>query len=244
MSIAALNWAWQQPCDNPTAKLVLLALADKANDEGECWPSMGHVADLAGVSSRQVSNHLNSLEGLGLLSRTRQRRQDGTLGRYVYRLIIHRKPVTSGNQLPAEAERTNHRKPASAHKATPRSATTTLASDKPTRARDHVFEALVDACGLDIDELTSSARGAANKAAKELREIGASPEGIHARARLYVQKWPDAALTPSALAKNYAQLGARKNGARASPRQDECADCRQPLEGHDKQLHDMLVKAG
>ena len=120
----------------------------------------------------------------------------------------------------------------------------TLAPAKPTRERDLIFEAITEACGLDLDELTSSARGAANKAAKELREIGASPEGIHARARLYVQKWPDAALTPSALAKNYAQLGARKNGARASPRQDECADCRQPLEGHDKQLHDMLVKAG
>ena len=84
-----------------------------------------------------------------------------------------------------------------------------LAPAKPTRERDLIFEAITEACGLDIDELTSSARGAANKAAKELREIGASPEGIHARARLYVQKWPDAALTPSALAKNYAQLNAK-----------------------------------
>jgi hypothetical protein len=121
----------------------------------------------------------------------------------------------------------------------------TLAPAKPTREPDLIFEALVQACGLDMDELTSSARGAANKAAKELRDIGASPEGIHARARLYVQKWPDASLTPSALAKNYAQLGARTNGTRASPpKRDECADCRQPLDGHDQQLHDMLVKAG
>lgn len=119
-----------------------------------------------------------------------------------------------------------------------------LAPAKPTRKPDLIFEAVTDACGLDLDELTKSARGAANKAAQELRDIGASAEGIHARAKLYRQKWPDASLTPSALAKNYAQLGARKNGSRASPTRDECADCRQPLEGHDKQLHDMLVKAG
>ena len=212
MSIAALNWAWSQPCDNPTAKLVLLALADKANDDGECWPTMDHVADLAGVSPRQVSNHLNRLERDGLLSRTRQRRQDGTLGRYVYQLLVHRKPVTSGSQLPAETERHNHRKPASGHKATHNSATTTLAPDKPARDRDHIFEALIQACGLDIDELTSSARGAANKAAKELREVGASPDGIHARAKVYRQKWADRELTPSALARHYAQLGAKAKG--------------------------------
>jgi hypothetical protein len=119
-----------------------------------------------------------------------------------------------------------------------------LAPAKPPRERDYIFEAITDSCGLNRKELTASARGAANKAAKELRDIGASPEGIHARAAIYRKKWPDATLTPSALAKNYAQLGVTPNGSRASPRDDECADCRQPLDDHDQQLHDMLVKAG
>ena len=87
-----------------------------------------------------------------------------------------------------------------------------LAPAKPTRERDLIFEAITEACGLDIDELTSSARGAANKAAKELREVGASPDGIHARAKVYRQKWADRELTPSALARHYAQLGAKAKG--------------------------------
>ena len=99
MSIAALNWAWQQDTPTPTAKLVLLALADRANEDGECWPGMGTVAQMAGVSSRSVSTHLAALEEGGLLTRRRQRRGDGTMGRYTYRLCIgHQKPASGGAQ--------------------------------------------------------------------------------------------------------------------------------------------------
>ena len=97
----------------------------------------------------------------------------------------------------------------------------TLAPAKPPREPDPIFEALIDACGLDIDELTSSARGAANKATKELRDVGASPDGIHARAKVYRQKWPDRELTPSALAKHYAQLGAKAKGPPSGGRTPE-----------------------
>lgn len=80
---------------------------------------------------------------------------------------------------------------------------------KPRKPRkpDLLFEALVDACGLNVDELTKSARGAVNKACAELREVGASPDGVRARAAVHRQRWPSAELTPSSLAKNYAQLG-------------------------------------
>ena len=76
------------------------------------------------------------------------------------------------------------------------------------RKRDEVFEALIDECGWNLDELTKSARGRVNKAAKELREVGASVEGIRARAEVHRRKWPDAELTPTSLAANYSHLGA------------------------------------
>lgn len=109
MSIAALNWAWSQDCPTPTSKLVLLALADKANDEGECWPTMGHVAEMAGVSSRQVSTHLSRLEEAGLIRRRRKRSLVGHLGRYTFRLNL-----TTGSRLPVDQE-----KPASTRSALP-----------------------------------------------------------------------------------------------------------------------------
>lgn len=85
-----------------------------------------------------------------------------------------------------------------------------LAPDKPARkprAPDPIFDALIEACGLDPGELTDSARGAINKAAKELRSIDASPEGIRARAEVHRRRWPNAELTATSLAKNYALLG-------------------------------------
>jgi DNA-binding transcriptional ArsR family regulator len=100
VSIAALNWAWSQECPNASAKLVLLALADKANEDGECWPGMDTVADMAGVSTRQVSTHLANLEDAGLIVRKRRRSRAGRLGRYTFHLNL-----TSGSTLPVDQEK-------------------------------------------------------------------------------------------------------------------------------------------
>lgn len=113
MSIAALNWAWTQECPNATSKLVLLALADKANEDGECWPGMDTVARMAGVSSRQVSTHLARLEEAGLIVRKRRRSALGHLGRYVFHLClttgsalpVDQRKSTSGSTPPVEADR-------------------------------------------------------------------------------------------------------------------------------------------
>ncbi|MEL7820991.1 helix-turn-helix domain-containing protein, partial [Pseudomonas aeruginosa] len=43
MSIKAMNWAWEQPL-SPVPKLVLMALADNADDHGYCWPKMKTIA--------------------------------------------------------------------------------------------------------------------------------------------------------------------------------------------------------
>lgn len=85
--------------------------------------------------------------------------------------------------------------------------------DEPTRGevvgesgrrRDLLFEALCEACRIDPAELTSSYRGAVNKALKDLREVGAIPEEIHRRARAFRVRWPRVTLTPPSLAKHWA----------------------------------------
>ena len=123
------------------------------------------------------------------------------------------------------------------------SASDTLAPPKATQKKDAVFDAVIESCGLDLSELTDTARGAANRAVKELKKVGATPEGIHARARVHLEKWPDATLTPSSLAKNYAQLGASPR--KAAPKRDPsvCPDCGYTPDKHDDQLC-AVVKAG
>lgn len=44
MSIAIMSAVWNTYDGTPARKLVLLALADHANDEGVCWPSLGRIA--------------------------------------------------------------------------------------------------------------------------------------------------------------------------------------------------------
>jgi hypothetical protein len=121
----------------------------------------------------------------------------------------------------------------------------TLAPPKATRKPDLIFDALVNVCGLNPGELTKSGRGALNRATSELREIGATPEGITARAKVHRQRWPGAELTPSSLAKNYAQLGVDPSRKiRAVPSPDACGKCKRPLLEHDVELCAILERAG
>lgn len=54
---------------NSLRKLVLIKLADNANDKGECWPSYQHIADQCECSKSAVRNHIDALEDMGLLKR-------------------------------------------------------------------------------------------------------------------------------------------------------------------------------
>jgi len=54
---------------NPLRKLVLIKLADNANDSGECWPSYQHIADQCEISTRSVIRHIDALCEAGLLQK-------------------------------------------------------------------------------------------------------------------------------------------------------------------------------
>ena len=82
----------------------------------------------------------------------------------------------------------------------------TLSAKPETGRIDLHFEAVAHVSGIRVEELTSSARGAMNRAVADLRSVGASPDEIHVRAIRYRSTFPGATLTPSALAKHWAQL--------------------------------------
>ncbi|HBP6211810.1 TPA: helix-turn-helix domain-containing protein [Pseudomonas aeruginosa] len=66
MSIKAMNWAWEQPLP-PVPKLVLMALADNADDHGYCWPKMKTIAAKCSTSERTVQRTIKTLLTAGLL---------------------------------------------------------------------------------------------------------------------------------------------------------------------------------
>ncbi|EOD8908743.1 MULTISPECIES: helix-turn-helix domain-containing protein [Klebsiella/Raoultella group] len=67
MSMTLMAKAMAIKTGNPIRKLVLIKLADNANDSGECWPSYKHIADHCECSKSAVRDHIDALISMGLL---------------------------------------------------------------------------------------------------------------------------------------------------------------------------------
>jgi hypothetical protein len=76
VSIKIMTWAFEQKIPG-NIKIVLLALADNANDEGYCWPSQETIARKASVSVRNLRRLLTQLEERELISISRRNDRDG-----------------------------------------------------------------------------------------------------------------------------------------------------------------------
>ncbi|MEX0445228.1 helix-turn-helix domain-containing protein [Xenorhabdus sp. SGI246] len=77
MSMILMAKAMQMKVGNPSRKLVLLKLADNANDKGECFPSYQHVADQCEISRRSVIKHIDDLCQQGLVRKVFRKGEKG-----------------------------------------------------------------------------------------------------------------------------------------------------------------------
>lgn len=77
MSMMLMVQAMKVRVGNPTRKLVLIKLADNANDAGECWPSYQNIADHCEVTRRSVMSHIKALEQAGYLTREYRKGEKG-----------------------------------------------------------------------------------------------------------------------------------------------------------------------
>lgn len=76
MSLKALTWAFDQNLP-PNEKVVLLSIADYADDRGYAFPGMETIARKASMHERTVIRLVAKLEERGLLSRERRHLQNG-----------------------------------------------------------------------------------------------------------------------------------------------------------------------
>lgn len=79
-------WPLQMP---PTQKAVLISLADNANDQGECWPSIPTISQRTCFSERAVHGAIKWLEEHGLV---RADRANGRHTRYCIRPDAYEPP--------------------------------------------------------------------------------------------------------------------------------------------------------
>jgi hypothetical protein len=68
MSVRMINWAFAQKICSPSAKFVLVTLADYANDEGECWPSFGKIELKTELSRATIIRSISLLKQKGLIT--------------------------------------------------------------------------------------------------------------------------------------------------------------------------------
>lgn len=90
-----MNWAWAQQLP-PRVKLVLMSLADAADDHGVCWPSVPTLARKCGVTTRTVRRAIQHLIASGLLHREPRFRDDGSHSSNRYTLALEAGDKLSG----------------------------------------------------------------------------------------------------------------------------------------------------
>jgi hypothetical protein len=69
MSIEVMTYVWKNSPSKSGRLLVLLALADRATDDGICWPGVNELARKARLGPRQVERALKELEQEGEIQR-------------------------------------------------------------------------------------------------------------------------------------------------------------------------------
>ena len=111
MSIKCLAWAWGKQLP-PLPKLVLLAIADHADDSGYAWPGVSGVAQKCGVSKRTVQRYVNVLVQLKIVDVETRQRSDGSHTSNAYQLNIHGcHPPVSDSHPPMTGETPPHDTP-------------------------------------------------------------------------------------------------------------------------------------
>ncbi|MEL5647944.1 helix-turn-helix domain-containing protein [Serratia ureilytica] len=107
MSMILMATAMKIKVGNPLRKLVLIKMADNANDDGECWPSYQHIADHCECSKSAVKAHITALITMGLLSKENRLGSNNGKGNTsnIYQLTLGN-PVSSESTAPMAGKST------------------------------------------------------------------------------------------------------------------------------------------
>jgi hypothetical protein len=232
VSIKVLSEVWEHSKASGTPLLVLLSLADYADDDGECWPSIDAIRKKCRLKDERhvkrvihetLERELGEVVVIPLAGKASRK---GGLRSNRYRIVVHlpdepltvvEQPLSEGDGGSSTTLTVVEQPPLTVVEQPPEPSVEPSrnrhlpapASPTPAvRRRDPLFDAVAEACGIDPGELTPTARGAVNKALADLRSVGAVPEDVFDRADAYRKAYPRSTITPTALAKHWPQLGA------------------------------------
>lgn len=204
MSVEALSWVLHHSQAKLGARLVLIALANHAHEDGSnAFPSVKTIAARARLSERATQEALRRLEKSGEIERA---------GHSEFGTVIYRIPMIIPK---GGAESAEGRKLATGNTSSSSPEPSSLTKQKATPSvRDEVFDAIATACGVDLGSLTRTLGRAVGQARAEI--LSASGDStpadvaaeVLARAKRYRALHPTWELTPDSLRKWWATLAA------------------------------------
>jgi hypothetical protein len=102
MSNSVLTWVWNNSPTTGSERLILLAIADQANDDGEAFPSQGSIAKRARLHPDTVEDGLRRMISRGELEREQRPGRSN-----VYRVVMrdeHAPPVPTPRSTTPRSE--------------------------------------------------------------------------------------------------------------------------------------------
>ena len=178
----SLCWPLQMP---PTPKAVLISLADNANDQGVCWPSIATISERTCFSERAVQNAIKWLESVGAL---RADRSNGRHTSYTVTPKEYRQPPQEMHPAGDAPPQQVHHTPAG-DAPDPRSRCVGPPQEVPTNRKEPSLEPSGNRKGKERDDLIGVS--------------GLVADGVdaqHAKDWLTLRKAKKLPLTPSAWA--------------------------------------------
>lgn len=91
---------WENSNSVGNARLVLLVIADRANENGECWPSVADLVSRTKACERSVRGSLKELEDMGEISVVKN---GGRRGTNLYRITVNDNLVSGAKSAPAKS---------------------------------------------------------------------------------------------------------------------------------------------
>jgi len=87
VSITAINWVFNNSKAKGAKRLVLLALADRANDQGKCWPSYEDIARRCNMDRRYAMVCVQRLVDMGEVSISDRFKDTGDQDSNLYTIV-------------------------------------------------------------------------------------------------------------------------------------------------------------
>jgi hypothetical protein len=185
----------------------------KVEHQGRRWVFKTHEnwSKEIGITPHQVRRAMDRLEAIGLvMSCTPRGRTKHYAINYEHAMLDGAEsPDTNAAELPddgANLPDDGAELPAYKDLHETKDEKNLAAAPREAPTKDDLFETVAQVCGISLDGITRTARGQLNKAVKELREVQATPEQIHHKAKAYRTQYPNATLTPTALTKHWSSF--------------------------------------